>query len=1207
MYLKSLELHGFKSFPNRTVLNFEPGSTVIVGPNGSGKSNISDAMRWVLGEISSRNIRGTKMEDIIFGGTDTRRPMGYAEVSVTFDNTDTRQRLDSEYDEITVTRRYYRGGQSDYLINHKPCHLRDIHKLFLNTGIGRGGYSIIGQGRISEILSRKSEDRRGIFEEAAGISRYRVDKEQAERNLSKNEIDKTRLKDILFGLEGSVERLQHESEKAKKGLEITEKKKTVDVALWLFDTEKLRNDLKKNEELYALAKNDLENVKEALESLERQRTTLIEKRQNNTLYSENLLQSITDMTAEMHRLDNEHASLTEAVNHSEYVISEAKKLLSSASNDESVARESEKKTEKLLESAEENYADIRDEKIEVLAEIQAINTDTAACDKDLLENQNLLRKREHEALDCEFQIQSKLDLSEDKDGKRQEILDKIATYEELAAQLEKESARYEKSAAEMHDRISESEKIVTAAKAEIASLQEEKQTEVEKSGDIRVKRDTLRERAAAYRRMEEQFEGYGRAVRFLMSAVENGKIKVPGKIYGPLSQFLSMNEKYVTAVETAFGGNLQNIVVENEETVKGAIRYLKQNNGGRATFCPISAMTPQPETDEIKRSASFAGYIDRADRLVKAEERFQGIIGSYLSRTVVFDHIDHATEAAKALRYRLRIVTLDGQLLNAGGSFTGGSVKHESGILSRNADIQKCEREAEEQETLLQSILKNISDIEKERKDAEARLFDAEQKIALVRSISSEEMRQASTAKANYEANENILASHREALASFDSTKSHAAGEAEEYRRTLLRVQKEMDSLNRIIAEREQFREKLLLRKEVLAEKLSEINGKEIAISKDIEAYKNELERTSAQIRMISSNKSGQNSAIREEEAKIEKAREEIRKNRAAFLTAKAQHDTALAGRAESLEQEKTFATREEELYEEIRRQNDKRDECTNHYNRIENKLNGLQEEGDRIGNRLYEEYEMTLEDALKMTVPTITSANRSEYASMQASYRAKLRAYGDFRPSSIEEYAEVKEQYDTLNTQVADIETSCEELRRVIENFEVQMRKDFLTAFEAINHNFGVVFSDLFGGGQAELQLTDPEDVLTSGIEIKAAPPGKIIKSLALLSGGEQTFVAIALLFAILKVNPTPFCIFDEIEAALDEVNVYRFADYVRKLCEENQFILITHRRGTMEIGNRLYGITMPERGISRAVLLDVAEIEKKKKEAEAWDSSKN
>ncbi len=1207
MYLKSLELHGFKSFPNRTVLNFEPGSTVIVGPNGSGKSNISDAMRWVLGEISSRNIRGTKMEDIIFGGTDTRRPMGFAEVSVTFDNTDTRQRLDSEYDEITVTRRYYRGGQSDYLINHKPCHLRDIHKLFLNTGIGRGGYSIIGQGRISEILSRKSEDRRGIFEEAAGISRYRVDKEQAERTLAKNEVDKTRLKDILFGLEGSVERLAHESEKAKKGLEITEKKKTVDVALWLFDTEKLRSDLKKNDELFALAKNDLENVREALESLERQRTTLLEKRQNNKLYSENLFQSISDAADEMHRLDNEHVSLTDAVAHAEYVIAEARKALSSADGDELSSAKEAAKFEKLLADAEETRADIRDAKFEILAEIEQINTDSIATEHQLNDTRARLRKKENEALDCNFNIQAKLDLSEDKDGKRDEILSKIASYEELAVSLKAESERYEKSAEENRERTREAEELAAKAKSDISSLREERETEIEKAGDIRVKRDTLRERAAAYRRMEEQFEGYGRAVRFLMTAVENGKVKVPGKIHGPLSQFLSIEEKYVTAIETAFGGNLQNIVVDNEETVKGAIRYLKQNNGGRATFCPISSMSPQPETEEIKRAASFRGYIDRADQLLTADKCYLGIIGSYLSRTVVFDNIDNATEAAKSLRYRLRIVTLDGQLLNVGGSFTGGSVKHESGILSRNADIQKCEREAEEQEALLQSILGNIAEIEGEIKDAELSLRDAEQRIALIQSISSMEIKAASDAKANYEANESILETHREALRSFDSTKSHALGEADEYRHALARIEGEIERMTKEADEFERLLEKSRVRKDELAEKLSDVKLQETAIDKDIEAVRKDLDRVNAEISLIKGNKSGQSAVIREEEGKIKDTNETIRKNRAAFEIAKAKHDAAVSSRAESLEQEKAFHQREEELYEEIRRQNDKRDECTNHYNRIENKLNGLQEESDRIGNRLYEEYEMTLEDALKIEVPAITSANRSEYASMQASYRAKLRAYGDFRPSSIEEYAEVKEQYDTLNTQVSDIETSCEELRRVIENFEVQMRKDFLTAFEAINHNFGVVFSDLFGGGQAELQLTDPEDVLTSGIEIKAAPPGKIIKSLALLSGGEQTFVAIALLFAILKVNPTPFCIFDEIEAALDEVNVYRFADYVRKLCEENQFILITHRRGTMEIGNRLYGITMPERGISRAVLLDVAEIEKKKKEAEAWDSSKN
>lgn len=1207
MYLKSLELHGFKSFPNRTVLNFERGATVIVGPNGSGKSNISDAMRWVLGEISSRNIRGTKMEDVIFGGTDSRRPMGYAEVSVTFDNTDPEHRLDSPYDEITVTRRYYRGGQSDYQINRQPCRLRDIHKLFLNTGVGREGYSIIGQGRIAEILSRKSEDRRGIFEEAAGISRYRVDKEQSERNLANNEINLNRVRDILFELENRVGPLEKEAEKARKGIEITEQKKIVDVALWLFDTEKMRDDLKKAEEQYKLAANEMENVKEALESLEHQRERLREKNQANTLRAEELLAKMTDLTEQIHRLDSEHNALADAIKHSEYIINNAKQALDGSLGEENDLTAIRADMKKRMEALESHAADIADERLELLAELQQVTADATSTERELDRDLVELNKLEHEAVDYGVRIDLLMKTERDEDGKGAEIENEIKSYEEKAVRLREEADTCEKSAKEFRDRIAEAENNAEKARKKIEALREERETEQEKLGELKVEKNTLLQRADALRRMEEQLEGYSGSVRHVMKAYEDKKIHDAGVIYGPLSQLLSIEAKYVTAVETALGPNIQHIVVDNERTAKAAIYYLKQSQSGRATFFPVSSMRPSPVGEDINRASGLRGYIDRADRLVSSDATFTDLIASLLSRTVVFDTLDNASVAAKELRFRVKIVTLDGQVINAGGSFTGGSAKRDSGILSRSADIAVLEKSAAEKDTLLTAVMNNLREIDEEIQNMQNIADDAEQNRSLLSTLAGSQLSAADRAKANFEANESIISRLREDLASFVSTKTHAKEEAAALR---MQLEKCNEKITRKRAERirqSDARDVLLSRRDALNETLTEVNGKSIANAKDIEALRHDMEKNEQDIAEIRGEKSEQNRLVNEETHKIAEIEAQVRENRKICDALRIEHQETADSRKAAVSLGEEFTERENELHEAIREKNDYNAVCVNRMSKVENKLTMLREESDRIGTKLYDDYEMTFEDALKMQVPEITAANRAEYAAIQSSCRAKLRAYGEFRPGAIEEYREVKERYDALNTQVTDLNSACDELRGVIAKIEEQMRVDFVRAFEAINQNFATVFSELFGGGQAELSLTDTEDVLTSGIEIKAAPPGKIIKSLALLSGGEQTFVAIALLFAIIKVNPTPFCIFDEIEAALDEVNVYRFAEYVKKLCTESQFILITHRRGTMEVGNRLYGITMPERGISRAVLLDVSEIERKKKEAEGWDSSKN
>ena len=762
MYLKSLELHGFKSFPNRTVMTFERGATVIVGPNGSGKSNISDAMRWVLGELSSRNIRGTKMEDVIFGGTDTRRPMGFAEVSVTFDNTDDKARLDSPYDEITVTRRYYRTGESNYLINGVACRLKDIYKLFLNTGVGREGYSIISQGKINDILSRKSDDRRGIFEEAAGISKYREDKAQAERNLANNQNDLNRVRDILFEVESRVEPLAKEAEKARKGIEITEQKKIVDVALWLFDTEKLRGDLKTAEEQFRLVSSELEGITEALASLERQRETVRQKNSDDTSFAEAMLAEMTDLTAKMHELDQLAAGFAGSIERSELIISQAEAALASANDNENTLREEREELKKKLDSLKETADQISDERLELLAELQAVSSDLSSADKELQDSLVALNKLEHSAVDFGVRLNFLERTTNDEAGKGSDILREIKNYEETAEKLKAEAERCEASAKEFRDKIADAEAKIATAKKKTEELREERENELEKLSELKVQKNTLLQSADALRRMEQHLEGYSGSVRFVMKEYADGKIRNAGDIYGPLSQLLKIEQKYILAVENALGPNLQHIVVDNEQTAKAAILHLKQASGGRATFFPISSMSPQTETEEGKRAASMKGFIDRADRLVDTDNKFRGIIESLLVRTVVFDNIDNATEAAKALRFRIKIVTLDGQIINAGGSFTGGSAKRDSGILSRSADIAKLEKQAEEKNSLIESVRANIAEIESEIKEAGYALDDGEQEKNILSGIAESQITAANQAKANYEANENILSRLRE-------------------------------------------------------------------------------------------------------------------------------------------------------------------------------------------------------------------------------------------------------------------------------------------------------------------------------------------------------------------------------------------------------------------------------------------------------------
>ena len=1198
MYLKSLELHGFKSFPNRTVLSFERGATVIVGPNGSGKSNISDAMRWVLGELSSRNIRGTKMEDVIFGGTDDRRPMGFAEVSVTFDNSDPNHRLDSEFDEVVVTRRYYRTGESEYLINRQPRRLRDIYELFMNTGVGREGYSIIGQGKIAEIISKKSDERRNIFEEAAGISKYRHRKEESERKLKATQDNLDRVRDILTELENRVGPLEKEAEKAKKGLALYEEKKRADVSLWLFDTKKIREDILEADNILKLSRRDLEIVDQAISDLEAQNETLYNKAQSNKAVSEQLLESIRITTDRMHQLDNALRVAESDFAHSAELIEQCNIRISDL--DSSSAALEKNKSEYLIrkEKFEAEYKTVMDIRLELLAEEQKLMTEINTAKRELEDALDELTVEEGNLGSLSVRI-GILKNSKVSDGtKSHDIEAEIAKYEADGITLKAEAERCDKAAAGFKTSIAEKDAIIAESQEKLAGLTEKRDELTASIGNAKVECDTAMQRAEMLQRMNDHFEGYAESVKYVMKAYKDGRIDGKGSIYGPLSSLINIDKKYITAIETALGASLQNIVVESEETAKAAIYALKSANAGRATFYPIAAIKSANETDEIRASAKMAGYIGRADTLVDSDKAYRGIIEWLLLRTVVFDNIDNASLAAKQLKYKVKIVTLDGQVINAGGAFTGGSAKRDSGILSRLNTINELKEKSEKLTDNIKELEKNLSNIDREIALVKDASRDAEQEKELLLTLSRSQFAALDSAEAKYNANLEIIEKLKSDYNGLKGQQSKANEElislSGEYDANLERI----EALKSFRIRRSEEMGVLDEKRDEISQRAGELNVKAAEKKRDLEnvdemiaslnsrLFELENERTAQKLRIVElKNKRTGIDALRNENAEecsnLEKELEILRQKR---IEVEAGND----------EFEREIAN----IRVKLKEKNSSHQVCYEAMVRNENRLNQLTDKQDKLGSQLWDDYEITYEEAVAFDYPVVTSENRDEVAAVQSSCRAKLRALGNYNPGAIEEFAEVKARYDSLNTQFGDLTSSYNELIGIIERLEVEMRTSFVDAFEAINKNFGITFKELFGGGNAELSLTEPEDVLTSGIEIKAAPPGKIIKSLSLLSGGEQSFVAIALLFAILKVNPTPFCILDEIEAALDEVNVFRFGEYIKKFDDGTQFILITHRRGTMEIGDRLYGITMPQRGISQAIELNVNEIEGKEKE---------
>ncbi len=1191
MYLKSLELHGFKSFPDKTILKFNSGATVIVGPNGSGKSNITDAMRWVLGELSSKNIRGSKMEDVIFAGADDKKPMSFAEVSVTFDDSTEPKSLQSEYDEVTVTRRYYRSGDSEYFINRKKCRLKDIYQLFMNTGIGREGYSIIGQGKIAEIISKKSEERRGVFEESAGIAKYRYKKNESQKKLEETEQNMARVEDIEHELSVRVGPLEKESEKARKYLELYGEKKKVDVSLWIYDSDRMRIALNKTENDLKLSSHELEMAEDAIKSTSAQIERLYELSHTNKEESRRNYEETSAANRHMSDAQAENKVLLKEKAHTENMLNTEKALSDTSKNTVEAEKkrladisENLKKTKAEHKNVSEDYNTLAKKLLGMSGEIKARGDEL----EELLKSQ-----KEAEAAQTDLQV--RLNVLENNlaaQKKRSETIGgDIKKYEDEITSLDKEAEKVKKTVSGYKETIAqidaEIEKINKTASLysdeynKYDSLSRKKQSEY----------DSLDSRINALVRMQEHFDGYNNSIKHVMNEAKGGRLR---GIRGPLSQLIRVESRYITAIETTLGAALQNIVVDDEASAKASIQSLKVNNAGRATFYPLTTIRASErgrDYDGLERSAGFVGW---ADELVSCDYDYRNVVKSLLARVVVYDNIDNASNAAKSRGWKIRVVTLDGQQINAGGSFTGGAAKRDSGMLSRNAAIDSLKAERQSTLTELSEIKKKLKEIEEKSASSNAELKSAQDRRGLIEVLITTENRSYSDIDGRRKALSELVGGMKADMAQISESSRTGDDSLADMRK---KIASQAELVREITEKRDDIaaiKGELELEADELEEKINDLRIRLAELAKDCEAGENSYSETKERLSSAEldlKNRQQKIDELCEKIAALEYDAAEKQKEAEEFskiienLTEKQKNLDNTGDKIES--QINTLRQTEKE-------QTAKKDVVFMANSKNEAKLTSLKAEEQKLSAKMWEDYELTYASAVKFAQEndchTITEGERQPFQTTQNELKSKIKALGHVNVDSIDEYVEVKNRYEYIKTQLNDLRKSREDLLTIISGVEEDMKQIFTEAFVKINKYFGEVFRELFGGGHAEVILTDPENALESGIEINAAPPGKTIKNLNLLSGGEQAFIAIALLFALIKVNPSPFCIFDEIEAALDEVNVNRVGRYVKKYSEEMQIIMISHRRGTMEIADTLYGVTMQQSGVSKVLTLSTA-----------------
>ena len=1180
MVFKELEIQGFKSFPDKVKITFDAGVTGVVGPNGSGKSNLSDAVRWVLGETSSRQLRAAgKMEDVIFGGTRRRSAMGFASVRLTLDNTG--HTLDVDADEVTIGRKYYRSGDSEYTINGQVCRLRDVYELLLDTGIGRDGYSVIGQGRIAEIVAAKSSERREIFEEACGIAKYRYRKTEAERRLAAAGENLERLRDILGELESRVGPLEKESAKAQKFLELSEQRKTLEVTLWTDSVHRARDTVRQQVRDYETAQADYERFDGEAKAAEQEAEEIRMQAQQLTIAVERLNGDIRSITEQISGSDSRIAVLENDILRNEESIASLRSEIEAGEQDGAEA-------DAALQRHRAVAAKMEAEGEKLAAEIDALNAEleqladasnASGARKDTLraEITDLTAKR------TEAQVaQAAAEAAEETARQRLPALEQAVQEGtdqwETARQDLTDTIRY-------REMLTENEKQLANVRSGLelklknrkAALDEADTAEQRLGREL----DAARQRLSVLRELEKNMDGYQNSVKAVMRAA--GARRLRG-IIGPVSAILKVEPGCEVAVETALGAALQNIVVENEAAAKAAIALLRSDNAGRATFLPLDTVQPGVFRGRLSGTARLASS------LVQADARYDNIVSNLLGRIIVVEDINEASRVARDNGFRSRVVTLDGQVINAGGSFTGGSVQRSAGLFTRKQEMEELRiRAAKLQKDCLAAQEK--TDQCKEQVDAlqaELTATASEQITAANDRVRAEaEQKRLEAAAAQLETARNARRQEIDTLqAALADSRAKAEDAAKLQAELTAKIDRRTAEMSRIAEGDDSF----LTRQNALAQDLSAKRLEQVTRQKDAELAYSQIAALEQRARDAAARRTSLEESVAALAARSDACRAEIadiRQTRADSQTTIAQKEAEIR---EATQKRLARQQAETETLARARTAADSREEMSREMARLAERKAAAESEYDQTVAKLWDEYQLSVSQAEALCVEFDSlPALRAQVADL----RGKIRALGSVNVSAIEEYKEVKARYDALVTQVTDVEESRNELSRMISKLSAQMREIFTDSFRAINENFGRVFAELFGGGEASLVLEDESDVLSSGIGIRVAPPGKVIKNLEALSGGEQALVAISIYFAILAVNPAPFCILDEIEAALDDANVVRFAQYLRQVSDKTQFIVSTHRRGTMEAANVLYGVTRQEDGVSKLLTLDLEQVD--------------
>ncbi len=1185
MHLKSLEIQGFKSFPDKINIQFPGGITAIVGPNGSGKSNISDAIRWVLGEQSGKQLRSSKMEDVIFTGTAMRRPQGFAQVSLTIDNSD--HALPVEYNEVTVARRYYRSGESEYYINKQQVRLKDVNELFLDTGLGKDGYSIIGQGKIAEILSPKSDDRRSVIEEVAGISKYRYRKNEAARKLQSTEDNLLRLNDILGELTERLPVLENQSKKAKQYLEYRDEKTVLDISLWMTEIERIKENSAKLKDDFAIASGQLEDITKELDNIDQDINISFSGNQEINIELENIRGEIS--VAE-ERVAEHQSALAVLDNRIAYMEQDIQKAESEMQSIDLRAGEIEANVQNCIESS--------NTKKDEIAKCQA------------------------QMADYYEQLQQLAQNNEGQQKKSEEIRQEIGRLSEVKNNLRMEKISVETQISSLQTHREETQNTVqqklpeeTAVKEEIADIDQQLNKAQEKLSELSNVENGIRRladikqqafdkaqqdfeqaenevnqknnRLQLLKDMEKHLEGYQGSVKMVLREAEHGRLN---GICGSVSQLIRVPKEYITAIETALGGSIQNIVVKTEQDAKKAIFLLKSQNGGRVTMLPLDTIRPKALEEHGFENA--AGYIGVASELIETD--YPKALEFLLGRILVVDTLDHATALSKTVKQKYRVVTLDGQVVNPGGSLTGGSAGKSSGLLSRGIELEKIAEDIDKATKIAEQKQQAALKAKEELAFAQAKMdgLKAEQDTVNEQILTLQHLKEnKQIVLDSYQA---ILTNLQDELAQIAAALELHTAHIEQCQVQMTQVMEQINEQESLLVNLENLSDENQQKVEAIKTQMTECQLRENGIFKEVEGIDNMIRQYQLQLEQVNADKGDRTQSVETAKQAMQEAAlnknnvaKELEETRTSIVALQEKSEQLIAKRADNEKAQTSLRSMQKDKIS-------VKEKLLAETSRLENRITNITEQSESLIAKLMDEYNLTVTEAEDKRVALEDVAASKKRAQ---ELRNKMRALGNVNLDSIEEYAEVKKRHDFLKEQVDDLTVSKRDLEKLITELLSQMKTIFTESFNSLNEQFDAIFKELFGGGRAELILEDPEDVLGCNIDIKVAPPGKIIKNILSLSGGEQAFSAIALYFAILKIRPTPFCVMDEIEAALDDVNVARFASYLRKFSDKVQFVTITHRRGTMEEADVLYGVTMQEKGVSKLLTINVGEMEKQLK----------